>query len=103
LHEDVDQLAGDTMDIDDAGQSRAMPAHDESEQYKLKYELLAMDLEELRRKTQVDPRLCQEHQANMLQRLLEAEILIGYSVDQMRDCLLKYKEDGHAVDLDVIE
>jgi hypothetical protein len=30
-HEDVDQLAGDNMDIDEAGQSRAMPAHDESE------------------------------------------------------------------------
>jgi hypothetical protein len=62
-----------------------------------------MDLEELRRKTQGDPRLCWEHQANVLQHLLEAEILIGHSVDQMRDCLLKYKEDRHAVDLDVIE
>jgi hypothetical protein len=55
LHEDVDQLAGDTMEINEAGQSRAMPAHDESKQYKLKYELLATDLEELRRKTQGDP------------------------------------------------
>ena len=91
------------MDIDDAGQSRATPAHDESERYKLKYELLATDLEELRRKTQGDPRLRRERRANVLQRLLEAEILIGHSVDQMRDCLLKYKEDGHAVDLDVIE
>jgi hypothetical protein len=91
------------MDIDEAGQSRATPAHNESKRYKLKYGLLAMDLEELRRKTQGDPQLCREHQVNMLQRLLEAEILIGHSVDQMRDCLLKYKEDGHAVDLDVIE
>jgi hypothetical protein len=91
------------MDIDEAGQRRATPAHNESERYKLKYELLATDLEELRRKTQGDPRLRRERRANVLQHLLEAEILIGHSVDQMRDCLLKYKEDGHAVDLDVIE
>jgi hypothetical protein len=92
-----------TMDINDAGQSREMPAHNESERYKLKYELLETNLEELRRKTQGDPQLCWECQANMLQHLLEAEILIGHSVDQMRDCLLKYEEDGHAVYLDVIE
>jgi hypothetical protein len=56
-----------------AGQGAQYHAYDMSESWKLKYELMVMDLEEMRRKTQGDPQMHWAHQANVLQHLLEAE------------------------------
>jgi len=39
---------------------------------------------------------------NILQQLLNAQMLLGQSIDQMRDWLLKFKADGYPVDNDVL-
>jgi hypothetical protein len=111
---ELDELASDSMDMDrppSIGPTDAQPNHsasdspagDAGETWQRRYELITMDLVEMRNKSQGDPQMRRERRADLLQRLLEAQRLIGHSIDQMRDCLLKFKEDGHPVDPDVLD
>ena len=70
--------------------------------WRVKFEMMGTDLQEMMKRGQGDPRKRRERWANVLRQLLDAQMLLGQSIDQMRDCLLKFKADGYPVDNDVL-
>ena len=68
--------------------------------WKQKFELMLRDLDEFTRGTRGKGKRRWERQESLLHGLLEAEMMIGQSIDQMRDCLLRYKAAGYPIDND---
>jgi hypothetical protein len=76
---------------------------DEDSGWKRRIELLVGDFEEHVRKPRGKMNKRCDERENVIRWLLEMEMLLGQSIDEMRDCLLRFKAAGYSVnhDLDV--
>ena len=67
-----------------------------------KFQLMSRDFDELMRKTRGQGNKRWEERESLLRGLLEAEMMLGQSIDQMRDCLLRFKAAGYPVENDFL-
>ena len=76
-------------------------AKDVIQGWKERYQLLLLEVEN-ERLWKGKPLMRHQWQSRLLSQVLEAQMLIGTSIDLMRDCLQKFKADGYEVDPDVL-
>jgi len=69
--------------------------------WKERYQSLLLDVENERHRNE-RPSKRHRRQTRLLSQVLEAQMLLGTSIDLMRDCLQKFKADGYEVDPDVL-
>jgi len=88
--------SGQAIEVDHASDSneRAPPI---VAGWQARYEMLGREMEQVRgQNTRQSKR--RQWQGQLLSQVLETQMLLGTSIDLMRDCLEKFKVDGHAVD-----
>ena len=90
LHDDQDNSTHLHGKVEDAIQG-----------WKERYQSLLSEVENERLQKE-RPSMRHQWQSRLLSQVLEAQMLLGTSVDLMRDCLQKFKADGYEVDPDVL-
>ena len=90
LHDDQDNSTHLHGKVEDAIQG-----------WKERYQSLLSEVEN-ERLWKGKPSMRHQWQSRLLSQVLEAQMLLGTSIDLMRDCLQKFKTDRYEVDLDVL-
>jgi hypothetical protein len=70
-------------------------AHRVSAKWEERHSLVLKEFEDLQRKGQGNLSKRRQRRSLVLRQLLEAQVLLASSIDQMRDCLLRYRADGY--------
>jgi hypothetical protein len=82
----------DSMDTDEK-------AKEVLDGWKAKYEALLSEVQNVQVGRQASgPSRQQRRKTKLLSQVLQAQMLIGTSIDIMKDCLLKFEADGHSID-----
>jgi len=96
---------GSKQDVPHDEQDNSTHLHGKAEDviqgWKERYQSLLSEVENERLRTG-RPSMRHQRQSRLLSQVLEAQMLIGTSIDLMRDCLQKFKADGYEVDPDVL-
>jgi hypothetical protein len=77
-------------------------AHKAATKLKEKQSLLLRKIEDLGKWGKGSSSRCRERKNLVLRQLLEAQVLLGLSIDLMRDCLMRYQADGYKGDVNVV-
>jgi hypothetical protein len=100
-----DEIMGTETSTEDSVRIETLDEHtgaqDMIDGWRTRYEDLLKEVTTTRRGPDGSPRPTRR-QHRILTQVLEAQMLIGTSIDLMKDCLLKYQADGYMVDADVL-